>query len=76
MTSQAVDFRLDGAQAVVTGAGSGIGQGAALALAQAGARVVLIGRTLQTLDETRAAITAQGGEARSVVCDVTDAGPG
>jgi NAD(P)-dependent dehydrogenase (short-subunit alcohol dehydrogenase family) len=74
MTSQAVDFRLDGAQAVVTGAGTGIGQGAALALAQAGAHVVLVGRTQGTLDETRAMILGQSGKAQSVVCDVTDAG--
>jgi NAD(P)-dependent dehydrogenase (short-subunit alcohol dehydrogenase family) len=67
-------FRLDGRQAVVTGAGSGLGQGAALALAEAGAGLVLVGRTQETLDATRAAITAQGGEASTLVCDVTDAG--
>jgi NAD(P)-dependent dehydrogenase (short-subunit alcohol dehydrogenase family) len=66
-------FRLDGVQAVVTGAGSGLGQGAALALAAAGASVVLVGRTPATLDATRAAILDQGGAASALVCDVTDA---
>jgi NAD(P)-dependent dehydrogenase (short-subunit alcohol dehydrogenase family) len=66
-------FRLDGLQAVVTGAGSGLGQGAALALAAAGASVVLVGRTQASLDATRAAILDQGGEAAAMVCDVTDA---
>jgi NAD(P)-dependent dehydrogenase (short-subunit alcohol dehydrogenase family) len=67
-------FRLDGVQAVVTGAGSGLGQGAALALAEAGASIVLVGRTQATLDATRAGIMEQGGEATALVCDVTDAG--
>jgi NAD(P)-dependent dehydrogenase (short-subunit alcohol dehydrogenase family) len=67
-------FRLDGMQAVVTGAGSGLGQGAALALAEAGAGLVLVGRTQETLDATRVGIAAQGGEASTLVCDVTDAG--
>jgi NAD(P)-dependent dehydrogenase (short-subunit alcohol dehydrogenase family) len=66
-------FRLDGMQAVVTGAGSGLGQGAALALAEAGASLVLVGRSQETLDATRAAIAAQGGEASTLVCDVTEA---
>jgi NAD(P)-dependent dehydrogenase (short-subunit alcohol dehydrogenase family) len=66
-------FRLDGMQAVVTGAGSGLGQGAALALAEAGASVVLVGRTRASLDATGAAILDQGGEASALVCDVTDA---
>jgi NAD(P)-dependent dehydrogenase (short-subunit alcohol dehydrogenase family) len=67
-------FRLDGAVAVVTGAGGGLGRGAALALAESGAAVVLVGRTQSTLDATRAAIVDQGGEASTLVCDVTDAG--
>jgi NAD(P)-dependent dehydrogenase (short-subunit alcohol dehydrogenase family) len=66
-------FRLDGMQAVVTGAGSGLGQGAALALAEAGASLVLVGRSQETLDATGAAIRAQGGEASTLICDVTDA---
>jgi NAD(P)-dependent dehydrogenase (short-subunit alcohol dehydrogenase family) len=65
-------FRVDGAVAVVTGAGSGLGRGAALALAEAGASSVLVGRTQATLDATRAAIVDRGGEATTLVCDVTD----
>jgi NAD(P)-dependent dehydrogenase (short-subunit alcohol dehydrogenase family) len=72
-TGVAPSFRLDGAVALVTGAGSGLGQGAALAVAEAGASLVLVGRTQATLDATRAAILEQGGEASTLVCDVTDA---
>ena len=46
-------FRLDGRVAIVTGASSGIGAGIAEAMAQAGARVVLVGR-----DEARLAEVA------------------
>jgi NAD(P)-dependent dehydrogenase (short-subunit alcohol dehydrogenase family) len=74
VTAMAPSFRLDGALALVTGAGSGIGRGAALALAGAGASLVLVGRTQETLDATRAAILEQGGEATTLVCDVTDPG--
>jgi NAD(P)-dependent dehydrogenase (short-subunit alcohol dehydrogenase family) len=73
VTNVTPSFRLDGAVAVVTGAGSGLGQGAALALAEAGASLVLVGRTQATLDATRATIADQGGEATTLVCDVTDA---
>ena len=69
-------FRLDGRVAVVTGAGSGLGQGAAQALAEAGASLVLVGRTQATLDATRTAIIERGGDATTLVCDVTDAGAG
>ena len=66
-------IRLDGRTALVTGAGGGTGRAIALALAEAGARVVLVGRTRSTLDETAAAI---GGAAPAPLvspCDVTDA---
>lgn len=37
---------------IVTGAGSGIGRATAIRFAQEGARVVLVGRTAETLKET------------------------
>ena len=65
-------MRLDGLTAVVTGAGRGLGEGIAYALADAGAEVVLVSRTKEELDAVSETIADRGGEARSVVCDVTD----
>jgi NAD(P)-dependent dehydrogenase (short-subunit alcohol dehydrogenase family) len=45
-------FRLDGRRAVVTGASRGLGRVMALALAEAGADVIITGRTPETLDAT------------------------
>jgi NAD(P)-dependent dehydrogenase (short-subunit alcohol dehydrogenase family) len=44
--------------ALVTGGGTGIGRAIAIDLARAGADVAVTGRTLQTLQETAAEITA------------------
>jgi NAD(P)-dependent dehydrogenase (short-subunit alcohol dehydrogenase family) len=49
-------FDLTGKVAVVTGAGRGIGRGIAEGLARHGARVVLAGRTVETLTDAAAAI--------------------
>ncbi len=46
---------------LVTGAGGGIGSAIALALGQAGATVVLLGRSLPALEKTYDAIIAAGG---------------
>jgi NAD(P)-dependent dehydrogenase (short-subunit alcohol dehydrogenase family) len=56
--------------ALVTGAGSGIGRAAALALMQAGWRVGLAGRHLESLQETAARGTP--GQSLCILCDVTD----
>jgi NAD(P)-dependent dehydrogenase (short-subunit alcohol dehydrogenase family) len=65
-------FRLDGRVALVTGAGRGLGAAASLALAQAGAEVLLLSRTRTELERIQNDITAAGGRARVIVCDVTN----
>jgi NAD(P)-dependent dehydrogenase (short-subunit alcohol dehydrogenase family) len=65
-------FRLDGRNALVTGAGRGIGLAAACALAEAGAQVTLAARTHSEVEAAAAAIRARGQKARSLVLDVTD----
>ena len=52
-------FKLDGKVAVVTGANTGLGQGMAVALAEAGAKVVGVGR--RSCAETKEKIEAFGG---------------
>lgn len=66
-------FTLDDRIAIVTGAGSGIGRQAALTLAGAGATVVLAARRREKLEQTRALIAADGGQAECMELDVTDA---
>lgn len=63
---------LDGKVAFVTGGGSGIGAGIAIRLAEQGARVGLLGRRAEKLEETAKAIRAAGGEASVHAADVRD----
>jgi len=63
---------LDGAHALVTGAGRGIGRGCALALAEAGATVTLVARSRDELQDTANEIDTHGGRAWLVQADVTD----
>lgn len=58
--------------AVVTGAGSGLGRDCALALGQAGAKVVLLGRSQIALLETQQQLAAVGAHSEIRRCDVTD----
>jgi NAD(P)-dependent dehydrogenase (short-subunit alcohol dehydrogenase family) len=57
--------------AIITGAGSGIGRCTAATLARAGFRVVLIGRTAESLVATRDALP-EGSESEVVPADVAD----
>jgi NAD(P)-dependent dehydrogenase (short-subunit alcohol dehydrogenase family) len=63
---------LAGLRAAVTGAGGGIGGASAVALAEAGADVVLLGRSRKRLAPAAAAVEAAGRIAECVECDVTD----
>jgi len=63
-------FRLDGHRAVVTGASRGLGRAMALALADAGADVVITGRTAASLAATAAEIRAHGRRAWTVQADM------
>jgi NAD(P)-dependent dehydrogenase (short-subunit alcohol dehydrogenase family) len=67
------DRLLDGQVAVVTGGGSGINLAIAERYAEHGAKVVLVGRTLEKLEAAAAGIVAKGGFARGLACDVRDA---
>lgn len=61
------------AVALVTGASSGIGRSIALALARAGRPCALVGRNVERLNETAAAVRADGGIAECFSCDLEDA---
>lgn len=58
-----VGSRLQGRNAIVTGAGQGIGRAIAVRLAAEGAHVSLVGRTLSALKETAREIEDAGGQA-------------
>jgi NADP-dependent 3-hydroxy acid dehydrogenase YdfG len=63
---------LQGKVAWLTGAGSGIGRAGAQTLAEAGATVIVSGRTREGLDETVELVTEAGGRAEAVTLDVAD----
>ncbi|MCZ4102050.1 SDR family oxidoreductase [Streptomyces sp. SID13666] len=63
---------LAGRTAVVTGAASGMGEATARLLAAHGARVALLSRRADRLDELAGKIAAAGGQALAVPVDVTD----
>ena len=66
-------FDLSGRRALVTGSGQGIGLALARALGEAGAAVVLNGRTPERLDAAARQLAAEGLRCETAVFDVTDA---
>ncbi len=64
-------FEIDGASVIITGAGSGIGRELAKASCARGARVALLGRRREALEET-ADLLPSGAEAIIITADVTD----
>lgn len=65
---------LDGQVAIVTGAGTGMGRETAILLARSGAKVVVVGRRAEPLEQLRSEIEAEGGRAFVEVADVAAAG--
>ena len=58
--------------ALVTGAGKGLGKACAIALAEAGAKVIIISRTLSDLKKVEKIIKKTKGSSLKFKCDVTD----
>lgn len=63
---------LRGKTTVITGGGSGLGRSMALRFAGLGARVAVLGRRPEPLEQTAREIRAAGGSAAAVPCDVRD----
>ena len=67
-------FNLNGKVAAVTGGGSGIGRAISTVFGRQGASVIVLDVDGQAARDTAAAISAAGGRADSVACDVSDSG--
>ena len=65
-------MNLKGTSALVTGASRGLGRALAETLADAGARVVLVARRPEQLDEVVRGIATRGGEAHAIVADISN----
>ena len=61
-----------GRTVLITGASSGIGEAAAFQVAEAGAKVLLVARTQEKLEQTKEKIEARGGSAYVHPCDLSD----
>jgi len=64
--------RFDDKAALVSGAASGIGRATALRLASEGARVLCVDVQAEAVEATAKEAIEAGGQARAVVCDVTN----
>jgi NAD(P)-dependent dehydrogenase (short-subunit alcohol dehydrogenase family) len=65
-------LRLDDRVAVVTGASQGIGFACARRLAAHGCKIILIGRTVDTLEQAQRILCSEGFQATAAVCNVCD----
>jgi 3-oxoacyl-[acyl-carrier protein] reductase len=66
-----MDLGIRGKTALVTGASQGIGRAIALGLAQEGARVLLVARSVEKLEQLVQEIKASGGEAKAIPTDLS-----
>jgi dehydrogenase/reductase SDR family protein 4 len=64
-------FDLTGQVAIVTGSSRGIGRSIAQQMAKAGAKVVVSSRTAEDCDQVVAGITAAGGTAATIPCNIS-----
>jgi NAD(P)-dependent dehydrogenase (short-subunit alcohol dehydrogenase family) len=71
-TDRTLSGAVRGKIVLITGASSGIGRAAAVKVAAAGATVLLVARSLEKLEETKAEIEAAGGVAHIHRCDMSD----
>lgn len=62
----------EGQSIVITGGGSGIGRCTAHELVSLGAKVALVGRSLEKLETVQAELSEAGGEATIHTCDIRD----
>ena len=69
---RAVDPRLDGQVALVTGAGRGIGKAIALALGDTGASVVVCARSQDEIARTAGEIAERNGHSLAIRADVSN----
>lgn len=66
-------FRLDGRRALITGGSRGLGRAIAGAFAEAGAELVLVGRTAASLDQARQELSRLGQPIHVLTFDLHDA---
>ena len=72
MDSITTDKPLAGKLVLVTGASRGIGRAVAIGAAEAGAELIITGRTIGALEEVDDAVTSHGGNATIVELDMKD----
>jgi dehydrogenase/reductase SDR family member 7B len=65
-----MSFNCKGKVVLVTGASSGIGREVALCFGREGAKVALVARNIDALDQVKARILEEGGYAESFPCDL------
>jgi NAD(P)-dependent dehydrogenase (short-subunit alcohol dehydrogenase family) len=66
------DKKLHGKVALITGASKGLGKAMAVSLAAAGARIALVSRSVEKLNEAGRAVQDAGGDARVFQADVSE----